>query len=62
MTKFIQSVVKLKVATIVGTRSEIIRLSRVLAGLDENCEYVLIHTGFLFRRVGFLGYPPKEPI
>ena len=36
---------KLKVATIVGTRPEIIRLSRVLARLDEHCEHVLVHTG-----------------
>lgn len=36
---------KLKVATIVGTRPEIIRLSRVLSKLDECCEHVLIHTG-----------------
>lgn len=36
---------KLKVATVVGTRPEIIRLSRVLARLDEHCEHVLIHTG-----------------
>ena len=36
---------KLKVATIVGTRPEIIRLSRVLAKLDEHCEHVLVHTG-----------------
>ncbi|MBV5323134.1 MAG: UDP-N-acetylglucosamine 2-epimerase (non-hydrolyzing) [Ilumatobacteraceae bacterium] len=36
---------KLKVATIVGTRPEIIRLSRVLARLDEHCDHVLIHTG-----------------
>lgn len=36
---------KLKVATIVGTRPEIIRLSRVMAKLDEHCEHVLIHTG-----------------
>lgn len=36
---------KLKVATIVGTRPEIIRLSRVLAKLDEYCEHILIHTG-----------------
>ena len=35
----------LKVATVVGTRPEIIRLSRVLARLDEHCEHVLIHTG-----------------
>ena len=36
---------KLKVATIVGTRPEIIRLSRVLAALDQHCEHVLVHTG-----------------
>lgn len=36
---------KLKVATIVGTRPEIIRLSRVLSRLDETCDHVLIHTG-----------------
>ena len=36
---------KLKVATIVGTRPEIIRLSRVLAALDEHCDHTLVHTG-----------------
>jgi UDP-N-acetylglucosamine 2-epimerase (non-hydrolysing) len=36
---------KLKVATVLGTRPEIIRLSRVLAKLDEHCEHMLIHTG-----------------
>lgn len=36
---------KLKVATIVGTRPEIIRLSRVMARLDETMDHVLIHTG-----------------
>ena len=36
---------KLKVITVVGTRPEIIRLSRVLARLDEYCEHVLVHTG-----------------
>ena len=36
---------KLKVMTVVGTRPEIIRLSRVLAQLDEFCEHVLVHTG-----------------
>lgn len=35
----------MKVATIVGTRPEIIRLSRVLAALDRYVEHVLIHTG-----------------
>ena len=36
---------KLKVMTVVGTRPEIIRLSRVLARLDEHCEHVVVHTG-----------------
>ncbi|MFM9144157.1 MAG: UDP-N-acetylglucosamine 2-epimerase, partial [Phycisphaerales bacterium] len=35
---------KLKVVTIVGTRPEIIRLSRVMARLDELCEHVIVHT------------------
>lgn len=36
---------KLKVMTVVGTRPEIIRLSRVLARLDQDCDHVLVHTG-----------------
>lgn len=36
---------KLKIVTVVGTRPEIIRLSRVLARLDEHCDHVLVHTG-----------------
>jgi len=36
---------KLKVMTVVGTRPEIIRLSRVLALLDAHCDHVLVHTG-----------------
>lgn len=36
---------KLKVVSVVGTRPEIIRLSRVLASLDEHCEHILVHTG-----------------
>ena len=35
----------LKVMTIVGTRPEIIRLSRVIAKLDEHCQHTLVHTG-----------------
>lgn len=35
----------LKVMTIVGTRPEIIRLSRVIDKLDTYCEHTLIHTG-----------------
>jgi UDP-N-acetyl-L-fucosamine synthase len=36
---------RLKVATVIGTRPEIIRLSRVLSRLDQACEHILIHTG-----------------
>jgi len=36
---------RLKVMTIVGTRPEIIRLSRVIARLDEYVEHTLVHTG-----------------
>lgn len=36
---------KLKVTTVVGTRPEIIRLSRVMAKLDEYCDHVIVHTG-----------------
>ncbi|MNV05660.1 UDP-2,3-diacetamido-2,3-dideoxy-D-glucuronate 2-epimerase [compost metagenome] len=36
---------KLKVMTIVGTRPEIIRLSRTIVKLDEFCDHILVHTG-----------------
>jgi len=36
---------KMKVMTVVGTRPEIIRLSRVIARLDVECDHVLVHTG-----------------
>jgi len=39
------SINKIKVVTVVGTRPEIIRLSRVIAKLDEHCEHILVHTG-----------------
>jgi UDP-N-acetylglucosamine 2-epimerase len=35
----------LKVMTILGTRPEIIRLSRVMARLDEYCDHKIVHTG-----------------
>jgi len=35
----------MKVATIVGTRPEIIRLSRVMAALDRTMDHIVIHTG-----------------
>ncbi|PJZ98831.1 UDP-N-acetylglucosamine 2-epimerase (non-hydrolyzing) [Leptospira levettii] len=36
---------KLKVFTVIGTRPEIIRLSRVMIALDEVCDHKIIHTG-----------------
>lgn len=36
---------RLKVVTFVGTRPEIIKLSRVIAALDEHVEHILVHTG-----------------
>jgi len=36
---------KLKVITFVGTRPEIIRLSRVISLLDEHLHHILVHTG-----------------
>lgn len=35
----------MKVMTILGTRPEIIRLSRVIPELDRHCDHVLVHTG-----------------
>ncbi len=36
---------KLKAMTVVGTRPEIIRLSRVIAAMDRYFDHVLVHTG-----------------
>jgi UDP-N-acetyl-L-fucosamine synthase len=36
---------KIKVMSVLGTRPEIIRLSRVLAALDIYCDHTLVHTG-----------------
>lgn len=36
---------KLRVMTVVGTRPEIIRLSRVMARLDQALDHVIVHTG-----------------
>jgi UDP-N-acetylglucosamine 2-epimerase (non-hydrolysing) len=34
----------MKILTILGTRPEIIRLSRIISKLDDMCEHVLVHT------------------
>lgn len=36
---------RLKVTTVLGTRPEIIRLSRVMARLDRHCDHRIVHTG-----------------
>ena len=36
---------RFKVATVVGTRPEIIRLSRVMECLDRNVNHIIVHTG-----------------
>jgi UDP-N-acetylglucosamine 2-epimerase (non-hydrolysing) len=36
---------RMKVMTVVGTRPEIIRLSRVMAALDKYTDHILVHTG-----------------
>jgi UDP-N-acetylglucosamine 2-epimerase (non-hydrolysing) len=36
---------RIKVMTIVGTRPEIIRLSRTISKLDKYCDHLLVHTG-----------------
>lgn len=35
----------MKVITVLGTRPEIIRLSRIIEKLDRSCQHVLVHTG-----------------
>lgn len=56
---------KLKVVTVVGTRPEIIRLSRVLAELDIYCDHVLVHTGqnydFELNQVFFEDLDVRKP-
>lgn len=55
----------LKVATIFGTRPEIIRLSRVMAALDRHVDQVLVHTGqnydFELNEVFFSDLEVKQP-
>lgn len=56
---------KLKVMSIVGTRPEIIRLSRIFALLDEHCDHILVHTGqnydFELNRVFFDDLKVRKP-
>lgn len=56
---------KLKVISVVGTRPEIIRLSRVIAALDDHCDHVLVHTGqnydYVLNQVFFDDLGVREP-
>jgi UDP-N-acetyl-L-fucosamine synthase len=45
ITHHASHITKLKVMTIVGTRPEIIRLSRTMALLDEHVNHIIVHTG-----------------
>lgn len=45
VTHHASRITKLKVMTIVGTRPEIIRLSRTMALLDEHVNHIIVHTG-----------------
>ncbi len=40
----------MKILTILGTRPEIIRLSRIIPMLDEHCNHILVHTGQNYDR------------
>ena len=54
-----------KVMTIVGTRPEIIKLSRVMAELDKSVEHILVHTGqnydFELNEIFFNDLGVKKP-
>lgn len=56
---------KLKVMTVVGTRPEIIRLSRIISVLDRECDHVLVHTGqnydYELNRIFFEDLEIREP-
>ena len=63
----INNIKKLKVMTIVGTRPEIIRLSAVIAKLEESTaiEHILVHTGqnydYELNEVFFNDFNLKKP-
>lgn len=56
---------KLKVMTIVGTRPEIIRLSRIITVLDQETEHILVHTGqnynYELNQIFFKDLDIREP-
>jgi len=56
---------KLKIVTVLGTRPEIIRLSRVMARLDQYCDHVIVHTGqnydFELNQIFFSDLQVRKP-
>lgn len=56
---------RLKVMTVVGTRPELIRLSRIIPALDKHFEHLLVHTGQNYdpelMRIFFTGMSIREP-
>ena len=56
---------KLKIVTVVGTRPEVIRLSRVMAKLDRYTEQIIVHTGQNFdyelNKIFFEDLKIREP-
>jgi UDP-N-acetylglucosamine 2-epimerase (non-hydrolysing) len=56
---------KLRVVTVVGTRPELIRLSRVIAALDRHTDHLLVHTGQNFdyelRKIFFDEMKIRQP-
>jgi UDP-N-acetyl-L-fucosamine synthase len=56
---------KIKVLTVVGTRPEIIRLSRVISKLDECVNHTLVHTGqnydYELNEIFFSGLGIRKP-
>ena len=54
-----------KVMTILGTRPEIIRLSRIIPKLDKNFDHTLVHTGqnydYSLNKVFFDDLGLREP-
>ena len=40
----------MKIITVLGTRPELIRLSRIIPKLDKTCEHILVHTGQNYDR------------
>jgi UDP-N-acetylglucosamine 2-epimerase (non-hydrolysing) len=55
----------MKVMTVLGTRPEIIRLSRIIEKLDKYCDHILVHTGQNFEEklneVFFSGLKVRQP-